>query len=77
MVWKWDLNFNISKYKLIHYGRNHGFRGYCLNEHSLTLVDYHKNLGVTFDCNLNFHRRTSDVALKAVFLHVTIEVLLT
>ena len=62
---KWELNFNISKCKLIHYGRNHGFEGYCMNGHRLTSVDYHNNLGVTFDCNLNFHQHTSEVALKA------------
>ena len=62
---KWELNFNISKCKLIHYERNHGFEGYCMNGHPLTSVDYHKDLGVTFDCNLNFHQHTSKAALKA------------
>ena len=62
---KWESNFNISKCKLIHYGRNHDFGAYCMNGHLLTLVDYHKDFGVTFDCNLNFHQHTTDVALKA------------
>ena len=31
----------------------------------MTSVDYHKDLGVTFDCYLNFHQQTSEVALKA------------
>ena len=28
-------------------------------------LDYHKQLGVTFDYNLNFYKHTSEVALKA------------
>ena len=28
-------------------------------------LDYHKDLGVTFDFYLNFHQQTSEVALKA------------
>ena len=56
---KWELNSYISKYKLSHYGRNHSFGRYCINGHPLiTPVDYHKDLGVTFDCNLNFHQPT-------------------
>ena len=37
-------------------------RGYCLNGYPLTSVDYHKDLDVTFDCNPNFQRHTSEVA---------------
>ena len=36
-----------------------------MNGHPLTRVNYHKDFGVTFDCNLNFHQHTTDVALKA------------
>ena len=43
----------------------HAFWGYSINGQFLTLVDYHKDLGViTLDCYLNFHRKTSEVALK-------------
>ena len=31
----------------------------------MTSVDYHKDLGVTFDCYLNFQQQTSEVVLKA------------
>ena len=62
---RWQLNFNISKCKLIHYGKNHGFGEYYMNGHPLTSVDHHKDLGVTFDCHLNFHQHTSEVASKA------------
>ena len=36
-----------------------------MNRHPLTSVDHHKDLGVTFDCYLNFYQHTSKVALKA------------
>ena len=36
-----------------------------INGHSLTSVDHHKDLGVMFDCYLNFHQHTSEVASKA------------
>ena len=38
---------------------------YNINGQPLTSVDYHKDLGVTFDCYLNFHQQTSEIALKA------------
>ena len=36
-----------------------------MNRHPLTSADYHKDLGVTFDCSLNFHQHASELALKA------------
>ena len=36
-----------------------------MNGHPLTSVDHHRDLGVMFDCYLNFHQHTSEVALKA------------
>ena len=42
-----------------------GFGEYYMNRHPLTSVDHHKDLGVTFDCYLNFQQHTSEVALKA------------
>lgn len=35
-----------------------------MNRLSLTSVDHHKDLGVTFDSSLNFHQHSSEVALK-------------
>ena len=43
---KWQLNFNISKCRYIHYGKKHAFGGYNINGQPLTSVDYHKDLGV-------------------------------
>ena len=65
MVCKMATKLNISKCKYIHYGKKHAFGGYNINGQPLTSVDYHKDLGVTFNCYLNFHQQTSEVALKA------------
>ena len=63
---RWQLNFNISKCKLIYYTRkNNGFGEYYMYAHPLTSVDHHRDLGVMFDCYLNFHQHTSEVASKA------------
>ena len=62
---RWQLNFNLSKCKLIYYGKNHGFGEYYMNKHPLTSVDRHKDLGVMFDYYMNFHQHTSEVASKA------------
>ena len=63
---RWQLNLNISKRKLIHYGKSHGFGEYYNYKWlPLTSVHHHKDLGVAFDCYLNFHQHTSEVALKA------------
>ena len=35
------------------------------SRHPQTSVDNHKDLGVTYDCCLNFHQHTFEVALKA------------
>ena len=29
-----------------------------MNGHPLTSIDYHEDLGITFDCILNFHQQT-------------------
>ena len=44
---KWQLSFNISKCKYIHFDRKDVFGEYSMNGLPLTPVDYHKDLGVT------------------------------
>ena len=59
----WQLNFNVTKCKVIHFGRaTHSFGGYYLNGVSLHSVNCH---GIIFDANLKFHQHTSEVAMKA------------
>ena len=61
----WQLKFNVTKCKVIHFGRaTHSFGGYYLNGVSLDSVNCHKDLGITFDANLKFHQHASEVAIK-------------
>ena len=39
-----------------------GLGNIILNRHPLTSVGHHKDLGVMFDCCLNFHQHTSEKA---------------
>ena len=56
----WQLNFNATKCKVIHFGRAthveahiHSYGDYCLNGALFDLVDCYKDLGILFDTGLN------------------------
>jgi len=61
----WQLSFNISKCKLLHFGPNHDFGPYFLNDVLIESTNVHKDLGVLFDNNLKFHDHSATVASKA------------
>ena len=62
----WQLNFNATKCKVIHFGRaTHSYGGYYLNGILLDSVDCYKDLGILFDTGLKFHQHASEVAMKA------------
>ena len=62
----WQLNFNATKCKVIHFGRvTHSYGGYYLNGILLDSVDCYKDLGTLFDTGLKFHQHASEVAMKA------------
>ena len=62
----WQLNFNATKCKVIHFGRaTHSYGGYYLNGILLDSVDCYKDLGILFDTGLKFHQQASEVAMKA------------
>ena len=62
----WQLNFNATKCKVIHFGRaTHIYGGYYLNGILLDSVDCYKDLGILFDTGLKFHQHASEVAMKA------------
>ena len=56
------MAIKLQQFKLIHYRKNHGFGEYYMNTHPLISVNHHRDLGVMFDCYLNFHQHTSEVA---------------
>ena len=62
---RWQLKFNISKCKHVHFGPVHQFGSYYLNGIKIDSVESQKDLGVLFDHQLKFHLRTTNVAAKA------------
>ena len=62
----WQLNFNATKCKAIHFGRaTYSYGDYYLNGILLDSVDSYKDLGILFDTGLKFHQHASETALKA------------
>ena len=62
----WQLNFNATECKAIHFGRATYRYGDCyLNGVLLDSVDSYKDLGILFDTSLKFHQHASEAAMKA------------
>ena len=62
----WQLNFNATKFIVIHFGRaTHSYGDYYRNEILLDSVDYYKDLGIVFDVVLKFHKHASETSMKA------------
>jgi hypothetical protein len=61
-----DMKFSAPKCKLLRIGKAKAcpFQ-YTLGNHTLELVEVYKDLGVIVDENLNFHRQSQQVILKA------------
>ena len=51
---RWQLKFNISKCKHIHFGSVHQFGSYYLNGIKTDSVELQKDLGILFDHQLKF-----------------------
>lgn len=66
---KWQLQFNVSKCKVIHYGRRNPKCDYTLANvgevSNIPVSDCEKDLGVTFDSALSFSDHVADVARRA------------
>ena len=62
---KWQLPFNTSKCKCIHYGKNNPSHTYKMSNHDLEVVQEEKDLGVTFDSKLNFSSHIRNIVNKA------------
>ena len=61
----WQLNFNATKCKMLHFGRPiHSYGDYYFNGVLLDSVDGYKDLGILFDTG-KFHQHTSETAMKA------------
>ena len=65
---KWQLYFNISKCKVMHIGKNNPKHVYHINDNMynvLNSTDSERDLGVMFDCNLNFDVHINTCVTKA------------
>ena len=61
----WQLPFNISKCKTMHYGNNNPEFAYNMENFFLDTVDHEKDLGVTFDNKLRFTMHINNIIAKA------------
>ena len=62
---KWQLPFNETKCKVIHFGRNNPNHTYSMNGHNLETACEEKDLGVTFDQELKFRSHIRNIVSKA------------
>ena len=62
---KWQLHFNTSKCKCLYYGKNNPSVTYYLNGQPISSCSQEKDLGVTFDPELNFKLHISNITKKA------------
>ena len=61
----WQLKFNASKCKHLHFGPAHHYGNYFLNTTVIDTVSSHKDLGILFDNNLRFHGHSTEITTKA------------
>ena len=62
---QWQLKFNVSKCKYLHFGPTHHNGPYYLNGILIDIVTSHSDLGILFDNQLKFHDHTTQVTTKA------------
>ena len=66
---QWNLYFNVAKCKVMHIGKNNPKQKYYMkieNEQQvLDTCEEEKDLGITFDSNLNFENHISNITKKA------------
>ena len=70
MTWSktWQLPFNTSKCKVLHLGSKNPETAYTIlyqdNTVDLAVVTEEKDLGIKFDCKLNFSKHISEIYSK-------------
>ena len=65
----WNLYFNVAKCKVMHIGKKNPMNSYYMkieeNNKKLDTCEAEKDLGITFDANLNFDNHISNITKKA------------
>ena len=62
---KWQLPFNATKCKMLHFGANNLRHPYMLNNHTLESTKSEKDLGIIIDEGLKYHVHTTSATKKA------------
>lgn len=62
---QWQLPFNETNCKVMHFGYGNQHKTYLLNGHTLQTTDNEKDLGVIVDNKLKFHTHTAAAYKKA------------
>ena len=62
---KWQLPFNATKCKVMHFGYHNPQQTYHLNNHAIKSSHKEKDLGVIIDDTLKFHDHTAKAVKKA------------
>ena len=70
---RWQLKFNVSKCKHVHFGPVHQFGLYYLDGIMISSVKFQKDLGILFDNHLH----TTEVTAKANRLLGDLSIILT
>ena len=60
----WQLNFNATKCKFIHFGQATSYEDNYLNGVLLDSIDCYKDLDILFDTRLKFRQYASEAAMK-------------
>ena len=61
---KWQLPFNATKCKVMHFGTSNPKHSYIINNHILEKSKKEKDLGLTIDTDLKFHEHTAAAIKK-------------
>ena len=61
----WQLPFNATKCKVLHFGTHNANYSYCLNNHTLDSTKNEKDLGVIIDNELKYHVHAASMTKKA------------
>ena len=69
----WELTFNVTKCKVIHYGLNNPCQEYTMNNNRLEAVSEECDLGVLFTKNLKFSQHICKKTNKANSILVLIK----
>ena len=62
---EWQLPFNATKCKVMHFRRLNPQQSYNMNGHTLESITQEKDLGVIIDNSLKFHVHTAAAVKKA------------